>query len=331
MTRLERRYRLLLRMLPGWYRAEREEEMVATFLADRDDELDLEYGWPGWREAWAVAVLAVRARQSADAPPRTATIGNALRLVALGGLLAETTVAAGALIFMLAVPDPGPPRYPYPWWLQAHLAGALAIIAAFVLVTTGARTAAKALAAVAVLPGLLGLGTWNEPWSMIGPIVAMYAPLWVPVGCLFAGFHRAAPASRPRPWLVAGAAGAAAGLAWVGLPYLVTGDWQTTLAVFEPGALRAWALLVGAGLYLRLRRRDRSGSVALAFAIGLAVLLAERLSYLAFTVQYRQATHDWVPLVVTAVQVALLMAVGAVLAAVAARRLRRTAASLAPA
>src|SRR5439155_23788308 len=108
MTRLERRYRRLLRLLPGWYRADREDEMVATFLADRDDDLGLEYGWPGWREAWAVAVLAVRIRQRADAPPRSAMIGDALRLVALGGLLAGAAAHAGWLAVMLAVPVPVP-------------------------------------------------------------------------------------------------------------------------------------------------------------------------------------------------------------------------------
>ncbi|MDU0295217.1 hypothetical protein NUG22_38985, partial [Saccharothrix longispora] len=62
VARLERRYRSLLRVLPRWYRVEREEEMVGIFLADRGDGLDLEYGWPGWGEAAATAGLAVRVR-----------------------------------------------------------------------------------------------------------------------------------------------------------------------------------------------------------------------------------------------------------------------------
>ena len=90
MTRLERRYRLLLRVLPRWYRHEREEEMVATYLAarhhaDPDDEaLDLEYGWPGWPEARATAALAVRTRLAATAaPPRVLLLGRTVRLVVL--------------------------------------------------------------------------------------------------------------------------------------------------------------------------------------------------------------------------------------------------------
>ncbi|NUT46572.1 MAG: hypothetical protein HOV94_04515, partial [Saccharothrix sp.] len=59
-SNLERRYRALLRILPAWYRAGREEEMVGIFLADRTDDLDLEHGWPGWGETGATLALAVR-------------------------------------------------------------------------------------------------------------------------------------------------------------------------------------------------------------------------------------------------------------------------------
>ena len=47
ISQLEHRYRSLLRVLPRWYRAEREEEMVGTFMADRDDDLrDRAHGRP---------------------------------------------------------------------------------------------------------------------------------------------------------------------------------------------------------------------------------------------------------------------------------------------
>ena len=49
MSNLERRYRRLLKVLPGWYRRDREEEMVSIFLAERTDELDLEHSWPLFR------------------------------------------------------------------------------------------------------------------------------------------------------------------------------------------------------------------------------------------------------------------------------------------
>src|SRR5690348_9427967 len=67
---LERRYRLLLRALPAWYRAAWEQDMVATFLAGVEaavagDELaDLvgEFGWPDRAEVVSVVALALRLR-----------------------------------------------------------------------------------------------------------------------------------------------------------------------------------------------------------------------------------------------------------------------------
>src|SRR4029453_5882273 len=100
MTRLERRYRLLLRLLPRWYRAEREEEMVGTFLGERDDALDLEYSFPGWVETRAVAVLAVRTRLAPPrGPARAVAMGNAVRVVAVLGLLTHAAlVLEGAAV-----------------------------------------------------------------------------------------------------------------------------------------------------------------------------------------------------------------------------------------
>lgn len=48
---LERRYRRLLRVLPGWYRRDRADEMVATLLAGREDRLGR---GPGAAESMAV-------------------------------------------------------------------------------------------------------------------------------------------------------------------------------------------------------------------------------------------------------------------------------------
>jgi hypothetical protein len=43
--------------------------MVDAFLADRDDEFWMEYGWPGWAGTWAVLVLAVPTRLASSAAP----------------------------------------------------------------------------------------------------------------------------------------------------------------------------------------------------------------------------------------------------------------------
>ncbi|MGH3910939.1 MAG: hypothetical protein ACRDRM_08905, partial [Pseudonocardiaceae bacterium] len=93
MSRLETRYRALLRLLPGWYRSQREAEMVATFL-EGTQEIDLEYAWPGWSETARVVALAVRLRLCApDAPARSLAWRQAARLVAVLGLLANAILA----------------------------------------------------------------------------------------------------------------------------------------------------------------------------------------------------------------------------------------------
>jgi hypothetical protein len=148
-------------------------------------------------------------------------------------------------------------------------------------------------------------------------MAASETPFWLTVGCLFAGFHRAAPAPRARPWLVGGAAAAVFALVWVTVPMMVRADWWMP-SVFDPGTLPGWALAIAAGVYLPMRRRDRSGSCALALAIGTAGLLVEPLAYLAFTLEYRQTSHNSALLTVAAIQVGLLTAVSAGMAAVAA-------------
>lgn len=70
-TLLEQRYRTVLRMLPAYYRAEREEEMVETYLDDMD-EADQDLARPAWGEVASIAALSVRTRLgSAGAPPAT--------------------------------------------------------------------------------------------------------------------------------------------------------------------------------------------------------------------------------------------------------------------
>jgi hypothetical protein len=100
MSVLEDRYRSVLRMLPASYRAVWEEEMVATFLETlaTDDVEEAEYradfGRPGLAEVASVAALATRLRfGGADAAPRSFAWGEAVRRVALVGLLAYAAYA----------------------------------------------------------------------------------------------------------------------------------------------------------------------------------------------------------------------------------------------
>ena len=63
---LERRYRRVLRLLPGWYRERWEQDMVAAFLDSwltgdpEADEYITRAAGPSWAEAASVARLAVR-------------------------------------------------------------------------------------------------------------------------------------------------------------------------------------------------------------------------------------------------------------------------------
>jgi hypothetical protein len=81
MSDLERRYRRVLRLLPGWYREQWEQDMAAAFLDSwltgdpYTDECVLEFCKPGWAPAWPAwpsgctwAALALRAGMPGDRP-----------------------------------------------------------------------------------------------------------------------------------------------------------------------------------------------------------------------------------------------------------------------
>ncbi|MFT7839113.1 hypothetical protein Q5530_23475 [Saccharothrix sp. BKS2] len=193
-SRLERRYRALLRVLPGWYRAEREEEMVGLFLADRDDELDLEHSWPGWGEAGATAALALRVRLGARRPA-----GGLVRLVGMTGLLAQLVMVGQV---WAAVARSGVP--PQAWWADVP------VVVAFAALVAGHRALGRAAGAVT---GLLAVLPWvhsalsGAPWWF----TAVFAlPVWVTAVAVVAGFHAEAPRPGPR-WWAAAVAGVAAG------------------------------------------------------------------------------------------------------------------------
>ncbi|MFC5288061.1 hypothetical protein ACFPM7_13460 [Actinokineospora guangxiensis] len=210
MTRLERRYRALLGVLPRDYRAEREEEMVGTFLATRrgDPDLDGEYGWPGWSETAATLALAVRVR-----------LGGSVGLIAALGLVFGVAVAAASAV------SPGS----QPLWTLAHLASAGALIAA----ARGARVETAVLAGVPVAVGVLAIAVGaagGAPWE---PVLA--AALLLPSVVTLLALVVDTPPSGTR-WLWAGAGAAA-----VGATLPLAGLDPVTLA---PAALAAAALFV---------------------------------------------------------------------------------------
>src|SRR5215469_1271313 len=123
---LERRYRRVLRILPGYYRQRWEEDMVTAFLessltGDREeDEFVTEYGRPAWPEVASVAGLAARLYLGgAGAPRRYFAWGQAVRGAVLAVLLAHAAQGLTGLALLAWR------RHPASWLpaLPASLAG----------------------------------------------------------------------------------------------------------------------------------------------------------------------------------------------------------------
>lgn len=254
-ARLEHRYRTLLRVLPRWYRAEREEEMVASFLDGRaghpDADLDAEHGWPGWAETGATLALAARTRMAGRSG--TGEPGAAVRLAGLFGLLTGIMMAAASVVSAVGVAP-----FMSPWTL-VHAASAAALIA----LARGAWLEAKVLAAVPALPGLIALAlsfaTESAPWAPA--LTAAFAlPAVATAVFLSLGFTADDRTRLGSRWLWAGAGAAAVGVLLV-------------LLRIEPLAIAPLALLVVAAL-----RTSRVWTVAAALCAAVmlpyAVLLA---------------------------------------------------------
>lgn len=253
-SNLERRYRSLLKVLPPWYREDREEEMVGLFLVERTDELDLEHSWPGWGETGAMLALAIRTRfAAASAPERVVRHGEVVRWLGLLGLLLGLKFIVHAVFSEIYVRT-HEEFVPSPQWV---VVGTVAPLIALVLLVRGQRTWAKVVAGVMLLPWLYNVLTDPGPAGLTS--VLWQLPTLVGFVCLCLGFHRDAPVPQARVMLWWGGGAVLVGAAelaawWLGLlvlPVVVLG-------------LRVWA-------YLR-------GEVALGRALSiLAVLFAADL------------------------------------------------------
>ncbi|MFF4124436.1 hypothetical protein ACFYYP_13015 [Microbispora rosea] len=212
---LEERYRRWLRLLPGSYRAEREEEMVAAFMegarrepAGHDDQR------PRLLEVASVAALALRLRLGGPgSPPGAYLWGEAVRLAALLGLVFWTMIAglyAGQAVLTYGIPvdalpdgvmgigDPGSPERarlvladltPLLW-----AAGLGALVRGRVRIAKAAAIAALVVPYVLV-PPFLG---WDSALGWDGAVrwACAALPAVVPALALVIGFHRDAPPPR---------------------------------------------------------------------------------------------------------------------------------------
>ena len=221
---LERRYRRVLRLLPGWYRQQWEQDMVAAFLDSwltgdpEDDEAIIEFCKPGWAEVASVARLAVRLHLGGPGTPRRYAWGHATRRAVLVVVLMHAVLAVDVLVFLVRSRRligwlPPPPASlviaPGGVWVRMFYLVCIAWIAIFVTLALGHDRTARVLAALAIVPGLVALlqaqrtgflpapfGPWAF-WVLIdlAPVLAMTT------------FRRDAPPAAPRRWLLALPAG----------------------------------------------------------------------------------------------------------------------------
>jgi hypothetical protein len=221
---LERRYRRVLRLLPGYYRERWEEDMVATFLDSRltgSPEADariIKDARPGRAEVASVAGLAARLYLgAAGTPHRYFTWGQAIRRAVLAVVLVQAVRSLDILMrtawsrhlfgwlpappASMAAGTPGGILPPAVWYLVAY-----AWIVSFVALTLRQYRTAQVIAALAIVPDLIWLLQGEFTGFFQGPSLGPWA-FWVllnlaPVLAMTA-FHRDAPPAARWPWLLA--------------------------------------------------------------------------------------------------------------------------------
>ncbi len=221
---LEQRYRRVLRPLPGYYREQWEEDMVAAFLDSwltgdpEEDEAVLTFCKPTWAEAASVAGLAARLYLGgAGAPRRYFAWGQAVRRAVLAVTLVQAVRGLDVIVRTawshhvfgwLPVPPagiaPGAPGGilpPVAWYLVAY-----AWIVSFVALVLGRCRTAQVIAALAIVPDVVWLLQGQFTGAFQGPSLGPWA-FWIllnlaPVLAMTA-FHRDAPPAARWPWLLA--------------------------------------------------------------------------------------------------------------------------------
>jgi hypothetical protein len=224
---LEHRYRRVLRLLPGWYRQQWEEDMVAAFLDSwltgdpQADAYIIKAAGPSRAEVASVAGLATRLYLGgAGAPRRYFAWGQAVRNAVLAVMLVHAAASLDSLAVLawtrrVAGWIPAPPAsimagtpggvLPPAAWYAANCAW----IVIFVTLLLGRYRVARVLAVLAIVPDLVWLlqhqftGAFAE--SSVGPWAFWVLINLAPVLAL-AAFHRDAPQAARRAWLLALAA-----------------------------------------------------------------------------------------------------------------------------
>ncbi|MFF0010978.1 hypothetical protein [Streptomyces sp. NPDC005374] len=285
-TLLETRYRAVLRLLPAYYRREREEEMVETYLWDVDPDVQ-DQSRPTLGEVVSVAALAVRSRLGAgNAPRRYAVLGSAVRLFALFAVLLQ---AASAVVDRILALTWATTSGANQWGIflgdftgHGVLAGAVELarwvlpllwtVAYFALLRDHRRLAqvSALAAAVPTLYPLVQIWTLDFAPSDSAYVVAAALLAWSSALTLCASHHRDAPrATLPAgtPGLVFAASCVLMGVSIVALPDGADTAWAPVTCYLV--AALAWLLY-------RARSADRlpvAGGAAALAALGLLLLV----------------------------------------------------------
>lgn len=221
---LEQRYRRVLRLLPGYYRQQWEDDMVAAFLDSwltgdpYTDDCILEFCKPACVEIASVALLALRLYLGgAGAPRRYLAWRQAVRYAVLALVLVHAVRGLDGLrLAFLAhgqhptgsVPAPPAVMAPMPgieWSAGVWYLAGYAWIVIFAALVLGHYRAARIFAVMAAALDL----AWLTQGQLTGALLSPYGSwaFWilldlVPVLAM-AAFHRDAPPVAGRPWLLA--------------------------------------------------------------------------------------------------------------------------------
>jgi len=336
-SHLERRYRRVLRLLPGWYRQQWEEDMVAAFLdswltGDKEaDEYISKAAGPSWAEVASVASLAARLCLTGPGAPRRYAWGQAIRRAVLAVTLVQATRGLNILVqttwsrhlfgWLPAAPasivaaTPGGPWPPAVWYLVAY-----AWIVALVTLALRYYRTAQVIAALAIIPDLgqllVGQFTGRLPAPYVGPwgfwILLNLAPVLA-----MTAFHRNAPPAPARPWLLA----LPAKYLLVAVPLLAVQ--ATGNSAWLPDFSGLYCMLVALACVAHaLAARSRQTETSGVWSLTLALLAADAGAYRIFSIgDYLQDPHL---ITVSLVELLILTAAVALVAPDAARARKAT-------
>jgi hypothetical protein len=339
VSRLEERYRSVLRLLPVSYREAWEDEMVAAFLesmqtGDPDgDEYAADYGRPSLSEVASVISLAVRLRVAGtDAPARSVAWGQAIRLATLTATLVNAVMATAGIATTLWLSGkigwlPAPPAEfalaaPSGVWHGAWNLAGYAWLPAYVALVLGHRRAAQAVALLAIAPSALTIAvdqaTGHAPLAA-SPWAARLTDLLVVLG--MAAFHHDTRPPGGRRWLLA----LPIGILLVPLPLFALQLASPEARLLDwPGLACALVTAAMAG-FLAARASGRL-TRALPWSLALTLLGAAALGLRLVTLPENIGQPRGATLVAIAlVEAVATVAVGAPVAALAVRALRRLA------